>query len=133
MDFLLPSSFCPTAAKGICATALKAAEWPQGSSCLPRVPAPEWSGDRGFQGVPGQGAAEALSRPVPFLRESCPVQRQGEECGHGRTEGFYWGAEKPFRGSIHIPGAHLRGSGLISAPPRSAEPTRSVRIVLFST
>ena len=73
-------------------------------------------------GSPGCFAAETLSRPAPHG----PCSPQGGECGQGRAEALYRGAAtaKRLRRLNPLPQGRISGAlALVSAPPKSAEPT----------
>lgn len=93
-------------------------------SASPCAPARQsWRG-RGLQqcGCPGGGRSRS-SVPCRSSGRAVPSQRRAREmCGQGRAEAFYREQRSSSVGSIHSPGAHLRGSGLISAPRNQRSP-----------
>lgn len=140
MDFLLPGSFCPAAAKGM-SEHLRHCSPKRGVALTqvlpPLCPRPRAVWGQRFTAVRlSRGGLQQRRCPVPSRSSgrAVPPQRQREECGPGRTEASYSvlrGAEKPLRRFDLHPRGASPGLRPRLCPSKSAQPTRSLRIVLL--
>lgn len=107
---------------------------PNAAPAFPYVPPPPavvGTEAHGSAAVPARIAAGALFCPAPqgeLSRRSAREKSVGQE----ELRRFTGEQRSPSGGSIHSPGPHVRGFVLVSAPPKSGEPTRPLRMVLFS-